>query len=548
LNEHATNCLLSFDRIIYIDAISRYQIEADLETALKSINLNSKATWRDAVTDLYYSEGWLLFFDNADAPDLHLEDYLPDSPDGAVLITTRNRNLTHYAQECDIPVGPLSEREALDVLHAVANIRPPSENSSIAIVNELGCLVLAVTQAGAYIFEKPDFDMYLRIFRRHRDKLMRNDSLKGRNYNWSTYAAFDMSFSQLPPKSRKFMSICAYLHHSLIPRALFENSIASQFRPHLSIPDYPPPEDSKIISDLEDIFGFEWEEFDFENLVDPVTQRSLLDTSTDDRRHSFYNIHPLVQTFIQDLHAGVEKNHYAFLAGQLLLAAIRPTKEAGNNGWHRQLSPHVDKFPVEVKQAHVSNSLAFDEVYDSVGNWNASRPLRQYIYFQLSNAFGLRHPKTIDAMCDLGVTLSKLGRFEEAETMLGDALVFSREILGLRQPETIAVMNYLAVIRHRRGQSEEVLALCKEVLGWRHPETIAAMNNLAATLRRRRRRQSEEFERILREVLALCREVPGSRHPNTIVAMNNLAIILRDRGQLEEVKDIKKDVLALREV
>ncbi|KAG8827651.1 hypothetical protein FRC17_007737, partial [Serendipita sp. 399] len=166
-------------RIVVIDASSQQQIEADLETAIRSIGPQySRATWKDAIAYFSGQEGWLFFLDNADSPDLRLDNYFPTSIHGAILMTTRNYECINYAPDCHIAVGKMRENEAIHLLHAVANVTPSSNDSSLAIVKELGMWALAITQAGAYISKTGRLDTYLPTFRKHRDKLMREASLK----------------------------------------------------------------------------------------------------------------------------------------------------------------------------------------------------------------------------------------------------------------------------------------------------------------------------------------------------------------------------------
>ena len=42
---------------------------------------------------------WMLFFDNADDVDLNLNTFFPPCASGNILITTRNRELRHYASD-----------------------------------------------------------------------------------------------------------------------------------------------------------------------------------------------------------------------------------------------------------------------------------------------------------------------------------------------------------------------------------------------------------------------------------------------------------------
>ncbi|PVF99568.1 hypothetical protein CPB86DRAFT_290098, partial [Serendipita vermifera] len=330
-----------FTNIIFIDASSQKQIEADLETAIQSVSPEwSEATWEQAVAYLCGHKRWLLFFDNADSPDLRLEDYLPNSSSGVILITTRNRDLTSYAPDSHLQVGEMSEAEAIDLLHNVANVQPSSTETSSALVQELGMLALAITQAGAYIYKTCELDGYLGIFQKHRDKLMREPSLKGRNYDGSTYTAFDLSFGLLPKKAQDVMKIFAFLHHSRIPKVLFKKSIGNHFRSYLDMKNYPPmPEMEGLIADLENIFGSEWDDFVFQELIDPILQGSLIDLFNDHHEQTLYNIHPLVQTYVQDLLAPADQDRYGLLTGQLLLGGIRRSKH--NNEWDHKLLPHI---------------------------------------------------------------------------------------------------------------------------------------------------------------------------------------------------------------
>ncbi|PVF91573.1 hypothetical protein CPB86DRAFT_802724 [Serendipita vermifera] len=441
-----------FTDVVFIDASSQKQIEADLETAVRSVNPEwSEATWKQAIAYLSGHEGWLLFFDNADSSDLRLEDYLPNSSSGAILITTRNR-------ECE-----MSEAEAIDLLHKVANVQPLSNDKSIAIVKELGMLALAITQAGAYIYKTRQLELYLGIFRKHRVKLMRGASLKGTNYDRSTYTAFDLSFELLPENAKEAMKIFAFLHYSRIPQALVKKSINNHFRSHIDMERYSPmPEMESLVSNLETIFGSEWDDFVFHELIDPILQGSLIDQFTDNREQTFYSIHPLVQTYVQDLLVPADQDRYALSTGQLLLGGIRPSEH--DNKWYRELLPHIDSLPAGVKQAHTSYAEIFANVYRSTGRWNDSLSLWRYCSGECSREFGERDERAIRMKSEVGMALWECGQFEEAEKMEWEILEVQKEILGPQHPDTVTTMHNLASTLHNRGQLEEAEKMQTEVL------------------------------------------------------------------------------------
>ncbi|PVF91575.1 hypothetical protein CPB86DRAFT_878439 [Serendipita vermifera] len=540
-----------FTNLIFIDASSQKQIEADLETAIQSVSPEwSEATWQQAVAYLSRHKEWLLFFDNADSPDLRLEDYLPNSSCAAVLITTRNRDLSSYASDSHMQVGEMSEAEAVDLLHKVANVQPASTETSSILVKELGMLALAITQAGAYISKTRELDGYLSIFRKHRVKLMREPSLKGRNYDGSTYTAFDLSFGLLPKNAQDVMKIFAFLHHSRIPKALFKKSIGNHFRSYLDMKNYPPmPEMESLITDLAKIFGSEWDDFVFQELIDPILRGSLINLFDDDDEQILYNIHPLVQTYVQDLLAPADQDRYGLLTGQLLLGGIRPSEH--NNEWDRKLLPHIDGVPLRVKQAGVLYADVFARVYRSIGRWRDNLELRRYCDVECGKEFGQRDSRVIRMRAHLGTALLECGQLEEAEKMERDVLEVQKEILGPRHPSTVTTMHNLASTLRQRGQLEEaekmerdVLEVRKEILGPRHPKTVNTMHNLASTLCQRG--QLEEAEKMERDVLEVRREILGPRHPKTVTTMHNLASTLRDRGQLEEAEKMEREVLEVR--
>ncbi|CAG7849810.1 SubName: Full=Related to kinesin light chain {ECO:0000313/EMBL:CCA74635.1} [Serendipita indica DSM 11827] len=536
-----------FTRVIMVDASSQSQLEADLELSIRSLGQGySKMTWKDAFAYLDGKEkGWLLYIDNADSPELDLFPYLPRSIHGATLITTRNSGCVKYAPDDAVHVGGLEESEAVNLLHTIANITPTSDVESLEIVRELGMLALAITQAGAYIRKTRSLHTYLETFHQYRDRLLRKQPDIGTEYAFSTYTAFDLSFNELPANTQDFLKLCAFLHHSLIPKDLFKQSISSGFTTYTVRDSLPPPESDKtFISNLR-FLGSKWDEITFQEIVDSASQASFIDVSTDG---SFYTVHPLLQMYIKDRLGEEENRRYMHTTAQLLLGAIRPVEDS--NEWFWQLLPHVDSIPRSVQSESVARGLAFHELYYSLGNWKACQKLLEAALPRCDSAEGKRDEDSLFLMWKLAGLLRKDGQLDKAEKMQREVLDLQLEILGPRHPDTIKAMGNLASTLSDRGRLDEaekmereVLDLLLEILGPRHPDTIKAMNNLASTLSDRGR--LDEAEKMKREVLDLRLEILGPRHPDTIMAMNNLASTLSDRGRLDEAEKMMREVLDL---
>ncbi|CCA76343.1 related to kinesin light chain, partial [Serendipita indica DSM 11827] len=491
----------SFTQVIVVDASSQAQLEVDLERSIRSLGTEYHSmTWKDAVSYLdSKEERWLLFIDNADSPGLNLHSYLPSSTHGAVLITTRNRQCIGYAPHSAIPVGGLEEGQAVNLLHMIMNVTPMSDTGLVGIVKEVGMLALAVTQAGAHICNTLRPDRYLNTFRKYRKRLLRKAPDVVTHYPSSTYTTFDLSFHRLPTKTQEFMKVCAFLHHSIIPSALFEQSIESGFTTRMILNSCPPPaSDKTLTSMLGSIFGLEWDELAFQETIDSASTASLIDVSLDGL---FYTINPLLQTYIKD---GLDEEGsltYTRMTAQLLLGAI-----GSNNIQAWTLLPHVNKIPLSVQSDDIAHALAFNLFYSSLREWRVCQELLEPALSKLLDAQGPRHEDSIWLMAALARTLHMLGQLERAEKM-------QREILALRL----------------------------EILGRLHPDTIWAMNDLANTLQQHGR--LDKAERMQREVLALRLEVHGQRNLDTVSVMHDLALTLYNRNELEEAESMQREAL-----
>ena len=76
---------------------------------------------------------WMLFFDNADDVHLNLNTFFPPSTSGNILITTRNRELRHYAtNESDQNVTGMEHGDATKLLLDLSQAEETDENRLLA--------------------------------------------------------------------------------------------------------------------------------------------------------------------------------------------------------------------------------------------------------------------------------------------------------------------------------------------------------------------------------------------------------------------------------
>lgn len=149
---------------------------------------------------------------------------------------------------------------------------------------------------------------------------------------------------------------------------------------------------------------------------------------------------------------------------------------------------------------------------------------------------GERDPETLAALDLLGWTLHKIGQPDRAEAPLRAALEGREAVLGPEHPQTLESMHNLAAALYNLGRPDEAEPLERRavqgrsrVLGADHPDTLVAKTKLALALTSQRR--VDEAEPLLREVLEGWLRTEGPDHTATLEALSNLALVYRAMGR-----------------
>ena len=191
---------------------------------------------------------WLMILDNADDDDVFfrfgedtvqsmraddiasrkvpLTSSLPQTPNGSILVTSRNlaaaMNLVGMHDNV-IRVEPMDEGDALALLKTRVPFGEPSESDAKALVQALECIPLAITHAAAYIrMREPrvTISTYLKLFREstanQANLLSSEDTRDLRRDHSIQHAAittWQISFNQIQKiKSAATDLLCAHKH------------------------------------------------------------------------------------------------------------------------------------------------------------------------------------------------------------------------------------------------------------------------------------------------------------------------------------------------
>jgi tetratricopeptide (TPR) repeat protein len=173
------------------------------------------------------------------------------------------------------------------------------------------------------------------------------------------------------------------------------------------------------------------------------------------------------------------------------------------------------------------------------------------------STLGERHPSTLLAKNNLGVTLRCNGCLLLARELLESALRDGRHLFGKKHHNTLTLMGNLALTLFEAGDLARALKLQKKILKWscqilgeEHPNTLAAMVNLSTTLCAL---EDESGARELDEkVLKVHQRNLGGDHPATLAAtsslattINNQAVALRNTGHLEDAEPLQFEAMKL---
>ncbi len=148
----------------------------------------------------------------------------------------------------------------------------------------------------------------------------------------------------------------------------------------------------------------------------------------------------------------------------------------------------------------------------------------------------------------IGNIYNNLGLYEQAYQAIGKSVdVFQR--IGEKSPRLAASMLRLANLEYRLSNYEAAAAAANEALalniayyGEEHPETVSVMNTLAMSLEELG--EKEEAYRMYRRIIEIRRDQPD-QGSNMAINLNNLAILLQQDGKLDEADELFAEAVEL---
>lgn len=465
-----------------------------------------------------------------------LSKYLPSSPLGAILFTTRDRGAaTKYACSNAINVEEMDDGESRELLQRSLQNQQliKDKDSVITLLKYLVNLPLAIMQVAAYLNAKMcTIAEYLEVYEESNDnivKLLSKDFEDIRRYpdmKNPVATTWLISFELIQvrdPLAADYMAFISCIREQDIPRDL--------------LPPASKYDKTEAFGTLK-AFGF-------------IKER-LSGAS--------YDMHQLVHIAMQNWLK--LKNQWKSWNEKTLnqITNVFPWLQHGNRDIWMTYLPHVqcvinmfEKTFGEMKDLPLSLLHNLGEASRIIGKYAEAEGMNRRILQYRETVLGKDHPDTFNSMNSLALSLRLQGKYAVAEEMHQRALQCRETLLGKEHPDTFGSMNDLAESLRGQGKNleaesmhQKTLRLREALFGKDHLYTLESMNNLALSLRGQGK--NSEAEVMHRQAIELGSAALGNNHPSTLNSMNNLALLLYQQGKYAAAEGIQRRTLQLRKI
>jgi tetratricopeptide (TPR) repeat protein len=607
--------------VFWVHAGTQARVEEGFRTIADAVKLPGRNQPKANIPQLVYgwlangrNGRWMMILDNADdcgvfygptsgdAPtERPFATYLPQSQNGSILITTRDKELAFRLtgrRQNMMEIGPMAQTDALTLLEKKLGSLP-AKDVAADLVQALDLVPLAISQAAAYIqarAPRSSPEKYLAEFRedeRKRTRLLEYDAgdlRRDRGASNAIITTWRISFDHIRSKRRSaadLLSLMSFFDPQGIPRWVLKPSSGMQGDGKSDDGGNAPDSDTYDAGDdidggFEDdvamlrdycliIAGEAGDEFEMHGLVQLSTRRWL---------EAFGEQETFKQQYIERMAASFPTGKYenwatceSLFAHVQVAFGYRPSEDTveawaallHNGGSYARLQGRYDVAQQMLAKARrvrekrrgeedaetLASTSLFAMVLADRGRWEEAEKLHMQVLETRKIKLGADHPVTLESMDNLASTYWGQGRWAEAEKLEVQVLETRKSKLGADNPDTLTSMANLATTYANQGRWEEaeklgvqVLETRKIKLGADHPDTLTSMANLASTYWGQGR--WEEAEKLQVQVLEARKSKLGADHPDTLTSMAKLASTYWKQGRWEEAEKLQVQVLEAR--
>ena len=396
-------------------------------------------------------ESWALILDNADDPRLDLSPYFPVGNRGVILMTSRNPECTVHSTVGSYELGAMGVDEAVTLMLKTAGIRDRSSQSmretARPVVLTLGCLALAITQAGAVIRQgRCRMGEYCTLYARRRKELLSQKAIQGGDdYRYTVYTTWEVSRQMIEEMSSEagqdaleLLQVCSFLHYEGISEEIFSQAYHTLRNKRQS--DW-------ILFNLPKIVlrpsTEEWDNSPLRAAISVLLSFSLISRDKDD----LISMHPLVHTWVRD-QLDPSEEETGWIQTTLAIAMSIPWRfQTVDYQFRQTLVPHMDAclgfrtegifYLKDIGNDCQRMASSFALVYSEAGRVLEALQLTERVVEVYKGTLGEEHPDTLNSMHSLAISYSEVGERQKALQLAEQVVEVYKRTLGKEHRSTL---------------------------------------------------------------------------------------------------------------
>ena len=394
------------------------------------------------------ASGWLLVIDELENADV-LKDLMPSgTPCSHILITTRNANLRSLpAQTYNLKELSVDEAAQLLVIRTMPDeddISPNVRNEARMIVEQLGCLPLAIEQAAGYIQQSVDgiFD-FRSTYRLNEQRILghRRVSLE---YPHSVSTTWLLSFERLRDK---------------YPDALILLNLFAFLNPDEILIDFLRAGTRSLDGPIRSLVA---DPYIFNGLVASLGDYSLIRPY---QGNKVLSMHRLVQAVIKDRLSPEERIRWRNITLNICASAFPPILEKEislHRRFHRQVMACINGTDVEDSELAAEMMSRLGWYWDREARYSDAAALYERSIAMYQNCQIAENECPYIVTDRLGWTYMRQGRKAEALTLFQQSFTALTRILGDEHDRTLSCQRNYAVVLLTRGESVKGMSMLEE--------------------------------------------------------------------------------------
>ncbi|KAG8798320.1 hypothetical protein FRC16_007482 [Serendipita sp. 398] len=525
------------DFMFYLDASSVTTLTAGLiEAASLFGEFFVQPSLEEAVECFRAShKNWYLLYDDANDTTFRLDNLIPRSDRGVVIITTQNEVLKDLAshQGSHIVVDLMTDYDGAGAFRLVSKARATEElwEQAPLLVSELHPLPITLSLSAAFISQTGCFPDEYR--RRHKESLLGlSDSNDVDRDLVMAEAAFNLTFKHLPANARNLLAIFSFVHWSKFPLASVFVAAESGFCGEVFEFQERTTEFYQAIDILQSIFCDQgtWSFGNTLDIIETLKNYSLI-SLTPTASTILVRIQPLIQQWTRE--ALDESLHQIYQQAAVRLVA----SSINHHAMRRWLVPHIDALISYVPSCplHTNDSASFGNIFKQMGRMTTAATLWRAVYRDLVDQYGEGHPHVATACIELAACLP------DDQNLTGISSIQDPEVhespVEAAHPDTIIGQDLQEELLYHFSLADEETLLNGSLQRFRQILDMVTLESEGG-LKILPRAQPLAYDPNHAEDLWSCYEymksISGETHPDTIHALIHVGWEQQRHGRYEE--------------